>query len=507
MLQCFFGLRLIAASVETMRQPTQHVHDKLHTVQHRLQVNRLLQAVAMAGLCGLCFASIALVSSRFVPLPSSTSTVVIGVFLSAGLVAAAVNALRKPDALAVARLVDNVLGLKERMSTAIDLSRRGVTDDFATLQIHDAARIAQQVNPATVVPYRLPPTLKWLPIPILVASLALLIPRAYEIPPPPTPAERAAIDRAAATLENMRKAVNDEALAERLQEAAKRLKNKRIDANAAQNQLSQLRDEVQTRRKALPDDGIDKAIAETTGVSNAGALAAELEKLAQQMETLSPEQRAELDAWLRALAKRLTQALDEIGTEAVSAEQLRKIARALMAQEQRQQEMAQLEQMLDDIRESQKRIGLAGLNVERHAGGVADAGGAPGDESDTQEAQGTLASETSDFTPKPTTGEVERAIQEGAEAPLNPLTEPQETVRLPGDSESEISSRSTTQQGTAEAGVEPDYMPYQKIAISAQQASATATQRDDIPIRYRQLVKAYLDEISKLGRRDQANAE
>ena len=116
------------------------------------------------------------------------------------------------------------------------------------------------------------------------------------------------------------------------------------------------------------------------------------------MDGLTEAQRAELDALLRQLAERLggnpaaknlVDQLNEIGTEGVSPEMLAKIARSLLEIDQQAKNMAQMEEILEEIKASRKNIGLAGIEMVRKTGGVAGSDGGPGEESETGEARGT----------------------------------------------------------------------------------------------------------------------
>jgi hypothetical protein len=514
-----------------MIQPEQIIYDKLSIIQRRLQTNQLFRALAFYGFWALFLDGALLFANRFFP-----PLIPIGLALSIPIVLAVVLAvsfslLRKPALLAVARFVDNALNLKERLSTALDLIHRGVADagpersggnDLAALQIRDAANVAQRIHPAHTIPYSFPSTLRFLPIPILAIGLSFLIPRAYDIPPPPTAAEQAAINDAAEALKQMGQGVNDDALARRIQETARALQNKRINVKEAQRRLSQLRDEVRERKNQTGENDakqVNEAVAEISSTSkmltgdDAEALAADLEKLAQRMEGLSQAQKAELEALLRKLAEqlagnaaasRLKEQLNEIGTTALSPEMLEKIVRELLALDRRMKDFAQLERILEEIKASQKNIGLAGLNLERRTGGVANSGGGPGEESTTGEAQGTIASGDSTFEPKITTDEIETALQEGGGSVSASDVQTSQELRLT-NAESGAPDSTDATQGTIESAVEPDYMKYRDVALNAKQAYAAAVQRENIPAQYRERVKAYLDEISKLSQR--LNAE
>jgi hypothetical protein len=208
-----------------------------------------------------------------------------------------------------------------------------------------------------------------------------------------------------------------------------------------------------------------------------------LEKLAEQMaqNQLSPEERAELEALLKKLAQRLTgnaaaqnltHQLAELQTQAVSPEMLRKIARSLLELDQKTKNVAQLEQLLEQIKASRKNIGLAGLEMERKTGGIANSEGGPGEESGTGEAQGT---------------------QVGSQS--NP-EEMASELKLTGiESDAQSFSKVYMQEAPSGEG-EPTYMTYRQVYLHAKQAYAEAVNRNEVPVRYRQQIKDYLQAIA-----------
>ena len=475
-------------------QPEQIIQNKLSAIQRRMRIEDIFQNLAVFNLWGLLIVGILLVTNRFFPLPISIGFAIALPIVIAGVIAIGLSLLRKIDPFAVAHLVDQRLNLKERLGTALEAMERREAGDFAILQIRDAARAAQGISPATVVSYTLPRTLKWLPIPILLVGLSFFIPRMYEVPTPSNPSEQAAIHDAAARLEEAVSGGNKTELSKQVEETVKGLRNKHTGVQAAQEKLSKLREKVEAQKNQLAENELNQAVETISKLSensnllsgaNAAEIASELEKLADQMDGLSEAQRTELDALLRQLAERLgdnpaaknlVDQLNEIGTEGVSPEMLAKIARSLLEIDQQAKDMAQLEDILEEIKTSRKNIGLAGIEMARKTGGVAGSDGGPGEESETGEARGT---------------QVEA---------MNSRTEPTEALQLRGvTSDSEEFATASTQETPSGEGEEPTYMPHREIYLNAQQAYAEAVERDRIPVRYRQRVKDYLEAIANTG--------
>ena len=472
-------------------QPEQIIQNKLSAIQRRMRIEGVFQNLATFNLWGLLIAGILLVANRFFPLPIPIGFAVALPIVVASAIAVALSLMRKIDPFAVAHLVDQRLNLKERLGTALEAMGRRNTGDFGILQVRDAARAAQGILPSTVVSYTVPRTLKWLPIPMLLVGLSFFIPRMYEVVPPPTVSEHAAIQDAAARLEGAVSGGNKTELSKQVEETAKALRNKRASVQTVQEKLSKLSEEVQVRKNQLPKDEIDQAVKSISKLSensslfsgaNAEEIASELQELADQMDGLTEAQRAELDALLRQLAERLgsnpaaknlVDQLNEIGTEGVSPEMLAKIVRSLLEIDQQAKDIAQLEDILEEIKTSRKNIGLAGIEMARKTGGVAGSDGGPGEESGTGEARGTQVEEMSS----------------GAE--------PTEALQLRGaTSDSEEFATASTQAAPSGEEEEPTYMPYREAYLNAQQAYAEAIERDRIPVRYRQRIKDYLDAIA-----------
>ena len=471
-------------------QPEQIIQNKLSAIQRRMRIKRSFHNLATFNFWGLLIVGILLVANRFLPLPIPIGLAVFTPIALASVTAVGLSLGRQINPSEVARLVDQRLNLKERMGTALEVMDRKGTDDFAVLQIRDTARASQEILPAAAVSYTFPSTLKWLPIPVLLVALSFFLPRMYEVPAPPNPSERAAIHDAATRLEKAVGGLDNTELSKKVEETVKTLRNKRGGVQPAQKKLSKLRAEVEAEKQQLSENEIDEAVETISAVSknsevfsgtDTGEIASELQKLADQMDGLTEAQRTELDALLKQLAERLgdnpaaknlVSQLNEIGTEGVSPEMLAKIARSLLNIDRQAKDMAQLEGILEEIKASRKNIGLAGIEMARKTGGVAGSDEGPGEESGTGEAQGT---------------------QLGAMASAEQSTEALQLRGATSDSE-EFSTASTQEAPSGEE--EPTYMQHREVYLNAKQAYAEAVEREEIPVRYRQRVKDYIDAIA-----------
>lgn len=479
-------------------QPEQIIESRLIEIRRRMHLNLFLSHLVRFGFWGLLLAGILLILNRLIPLPIPVSLAA-PLPLAIGFAAAlCLSLLRKSNLFAVARTVDTRLNLKERLSTAFEAIQRGKPDDdFVRLQIKDAGHVARAIIPGASFPYTVPLTLKWTPIALLLIASTFVIPQMYEPPPPLSAAERAAIDQTAEALESELNESPDSELASKIWDTIDELRDSDIDVNRSQAELSLLRDEIRSRKNRV-ESGIDsftKAISETDELSKhfkgstASEIASDLEKLAAQMNGLTPAQRAELETLLKVIAQslgdnpamdNLTSQLAELETEAVSAEMLQRIARALL---QNKDEIAQLDKLLQQIRTNRRNIALAGIELDRKTPGAASSGSGSGGDSDTPEPQETVSAS------KP--------------APLNPPSDNSlpdlELTATPSDSQA-FTQVYVDEDPTGEG--EPTYMPYREVYLHAQQAYAQAIERDEIPVKYREQVKAYLEAIANLDNKD-----
>ena len=359
-------------------QPEKIIERRLIEIRRRMHLNLFLSHLARFGFWGLLLAGILLILNRLIPLPIPVSLAA-PLPLAVGFAAAlCLSLLHKSNLFAVARTVDARLNLKERLSTAFEAIQRGKPDDdFVRLQIKDAGHVARAIIPAASFPYTFPPTLKWMPIALLLVASTFVIPQMYEPPPPLSAAERAAIDQAAEALESELNESPDSELASKIRDTIDELRDSDIDVNRSQAELSVLRDEIRAKKSQVESgtDSIVKTVTETDELSKhfkgrtASEIASDIEKLAEQMNGLTPGQRAELETLLKKIAQslgdnpamgNLTNRLAELQTEAVSAEILRRIARTLI---QSTDEIAQLDKLLQQIRTNRRNIALAGNRV------------------------------------------------------------------------------------------------------------------------------------------------
>ena len=486
-----------------MENQRQIIINQLKTLQKRARNQAILRYVTICLFFEFCILAVLGIAIRLFPFPFAMlnitmSTVgfaiVLGIFLG----------LRHREKLSeIATLVDDNMQLKARVNTSLEVIQKNQKGQIVDLQIGDSAEAIADSDPKKVIPYVMPPLLKWISIPILIIILSFAIPRQYELPQPTTAAEQNAIDMTIDNLTKQSVSISDSKIRDGISNTIEKLK-KVTNAKAAHKHIHELNSEVRKHTSELPDDSAITQAAQTTqhfqGMDST-ALADELSRLSEQPE-LTPELRDQLAKLFAKLSEnipqgKLRQTVDQIQGKTVSPNTLQQIADAL-------QQANQLKALEEQLIENRKDIALASIEAEQSSGGIASSESAPGQESGNIETQGTQVEESSsDFSPtkndippstksdttsKPLTGDETPSIQ------FSP-----NKFRLQSMHSSDTASITRVFSGNTEnQGNEPDYLPFSNVVLSAQREYALALENNRIPARYRKQIKAYLEAIAKV---------
>ena len=487
-----------------MENPERMIINCLKALQNRVRKQAIFQTVTQAIFFAMCFLAVLFVGIRLILFPFSMTLVTLLVIIGAAVFGIGFGFRHRKTLSDIAGYVDERLELKERVSTSFELIQENRQDEVAQLQILDSAKGVENTDTAKIIPHVPPRLLKWIPIPLLIIGLSFAVPRQYELPQPPTAAEREAIDKTIENLSDGLENVRNPIIQDEIRKTVKQLKNVK-DVASAQKHLRTLNSEVQQQKSDFPDES---AIARATQATqhfkgmDTTALADELERLAGQAE-LTPELRDELAKLFAKLAKNVPQgelssALDQVQGKVVSPDTLQEIVDAL-------NQLNQLNQLEAQLTDSRKDIALAGIETEQITGGVASSDGAPGRESGNQETQGTqITGGPSDFTPTGS-GEPPSVNENATEKPLTGGEAPSLEIAgnaLKLNSETTSDTQSITRVFTGKAGnvgTEPDYLPFSDVVLNAQRDYAQAIENDRIPARYRSQIKAYLEAIAKFN--------
>ena len=332
-----------------------------------------------------------------------------------------------------------------------------------------------------------------MPVALLFLFVFFLMPKYYQFPLEPTFSEREAMQEAADTLEKLNGQNSFmESIDKKLKDVITALRNEKTDVGSAQKRLAELYSQIKAQRDELsaPDlpqtmEKIDKIINQSNLFPNTApdSIANKLDDLAEKLQNnqMPPEVQKKLQEMLKQLLtqldgldtpKELVDQLRSIESQPLSPEMLKRIAQNLSELSKRAQSAEQLEQMLAQIQANQQKIGLAGLDLDRKNGGIAQSDSRPGNESNAGEAQGTQVNVNSSST-----------NNEGMDMNLTGQESPDES-----------SSPVYTHERPEEGG--KIYTPYQEVYLNAKQAMNEALQKERIPARYRKQVLEYFEAIA-----------
>jgi hypothetical protein len=246
------------------------LHSALAQVTRRLRLARWLGSASRGALIAVALSLLAVGLDHWHLLPKVLPlALVIPVLLLLGVGIGSLAALAHPvDAMAAARLTENRLGLKERLSSALEFERTGQTprDPEAALlfrmQQEDAAACARGLQVADAVPLRLPWESKALIPAVILLLLALILPALPIFIPPAVRNERAIVQKSGEKLQRDARVIEKRAdaqglpqtkkAAQDLQKLGQKMAQGSMDKKQAMVQASQLSKQMadEQRRQA-----------------------------------------------------------------------------------------------------------------------------------------------------------------------------------------------------------------------------------------------------------------
>lgn len=272
----------------------------LAQIMSRLRLVRWVSHAARGGLLGAVPALIAVVLAHFGMLPEWLSLeAAISIPIVLGLAAGTVTAFLRPiSQMDAARLAEVRLGLKERLSSALEFEKSPQSSDPETatlrrLQMADAAAYARSLKSVEAVPLRLPWEAKAFLGALLLIALALIIPNLPVFVPPGVKLERQIVQKTGVKLDKTAKLIQKQADAQNLpgtkrtaaqiQQLAKRMEAGRMDKKQALVKMSQLTRQMRQEQqktaqansgaggKSMADAGRQLAQAMAAGQNTAGS--------------------------------------------------------------------------------------------------------------------------------------------------------------------------------------------------------------------------------------------
>jgi hypothetical protein len=220
----------------------------------RRQLGQRVAHAAVVGLVPSSLAGIGLGLWRWHEGVAVSPAVAWPILLAGPLLAALVALARRPGWHAAASAIDARYALKDRSATALDFLARPGTSALHDLQIDDAARHLDGVEPGVAAPFRLPRALPYAMGALFVALSLLawpLAPRPVQASPtPPLPTvldEAALIDEDLKQLDELARKEHSkelEALVERLHGKVEELKQPGVDVREARAKMSEMQSAI-----------------------------------------------------------------------------------------------------------------------------------------------------------------------------------------------------------------------------------------------------------------------
>jgi hypothetical protein len=168
----------------------------------RLLVAQRWMFRALLAATGACALTALVMRLAGYPLPLEWLPIVLGMAAAAGALFGWTRPVTPMDA---ARLADQRLGLRERLSSGVDFVRRPARDPLIAAQIEDAARHSARLLPHQVFPNRFPREARLLAVVALLLFGVLFVPELAIFQSPQQQAEKAALKREGAKLQRLAK--------------------------------------------------------------------------------------------------------------------------------------------------------------------------------------------------------------------------------------------------------------------------------------------------------------
>ncbi|MFN3651751.1 MAG: hypothetical protein ACK47B_19420 [Armatimonadota bacterium] len=251
----------------------QLLQGKVGEVRRRIRL-LLAQQWLCVGLAAAMAASLLLVALTKLQWWTDAMDYIWALILLGGIVGFIVGWSRKITPMAAAQIADERAGLKERLSTAVELSSRERTE-LTDAQIHDAARHAESLRASEVLPWRAPKHLRWVAAAGAVLAAVVFVP---DLPIFHTKQELA--DREAMRTEG-----------ERIQQIAKSLEKKAREQRADDKNAEILR-QISQNMKQVGKDAAKNRISKKQALLKMGELQKQLRDAEEKLGGGKPGQKS-----------------------------------------------------------------------------------------------------------------------------------------------------------------------------------------------------------------------
>jgi hypothetical protein len=485
--------------------------EALHPWRRRIWVQQSLRWIENGVIAGIIFACLLLLFSRFIPWASALYWA-IGVATATLLCASGAAIWLHPSFARSARLVDARLALHDRLSTAWEL--RNDSTPISLLQRHDALKQLSQHTPAAAISLK-PRPFHLLSLGVVVIALVFLL-----VLPNPMNAvlqQQAAfqnnIARQIAAIDHVRTVIDNQAsisaqqralIDKILRELMAQLKQAKNEAQAqqilaqTQAKLNQLRD-PQATSKALARSAAASSLQNSSNpnLSNAGkalamgdskGLDAALKKLASQVNSMTPAQRAQL-------AQQIEQAANQALDNPQLSSALRQLAKAVA--DGSPGEVSDAIKALETASANDSANQASNNAIDQASQTLQNVAGALASSTDSSNAQNPGQSQTSSQGQKPGQGQVPGQSQgtNGANGQNDTGNKPgkQEQVFVPGQTGTGTSTiGGNGDNGTVQPGKS---VPYSQVIAQYAQMAHDAIDNSNIPPDLKDLIRGYYNSL------------
>ncbi len=295
---------------------------------------------------------------KLFPVPVETLTVGAGLAGVAALIGVAAGWLRAPSRMETARWLDGKSALKERLSTALELSQDQERDHWSRLVVTDAAAHASKLDPGKLLPFSLPRASRWALVALAVGAGLGFVPERRSDDYLQQKRETENIQDTGRHLEEIakrqlakRKPVlpQTEKAMQEVAEIGQTLQKKKLTRNEALAELSKVQDKIKDQTQQLAKKaGIRKL--QRAARQSGGEMAPSAESIQKQIDAMKKQlEGKDIDGKTEALEK-LEKAMEKL-----------KDAAAAMGQEGSQSDGKASQEMfeaMDELMQQAKDLGL-----------------------------------------------------------------------------------------------------------------------------------------------------
>src|SRR5882724_6824547 len=148
----------------------QFIESTLERAARRRRNERAFRGLWQGLLVGAVIWLLTLATYKLLPIPLWTLTAAAGVGLLAAIVGFIIGGWHKISVQETARWVDGRQHLQERLSTALEVSHGASSETWRELLVTDAASHVKELDPRSLVQFRLPKTSRWALLVLMLAA-------------------------------------------------------------------------------------------------------------------------------------------------------------------------------------------------------------------------------------------------------------------------------------------------------------------------------------------------